>query len=138
MVANVLGGERMTSVSSREYKESTRNVSSIIALGNGILPAEIIAAYKVNYFKHMFEQIVGHTREESEKKELLFRGLESLSSEPESLSSIVEDISSNKEVVHDISALKKRIKHCKNPLERKQLEKELNLAYKEKKKNGKL
>lgn len=138
MVANVLGGERMTSISSREYKESTRNVNSIIALGNGVLPAEIIATYKGSYFKHMFEQIIEHTREESEKKELFIRGLESLSSEAESLSSIIEDISSNNEVIHDISALKKRIKHCKNPLERKQLEKELNLAYKEKKKNGKL
>lgn len=30
----------------------------------------------------------------------------------------------------DISSLKKRIKHCKNPMEKKMLERELNSAYK--------
>ena len=34
----------------------------------------------------------------------------------------------------DISSLKKRIKYCKNPMERKNLEKQLNAAYKEMKK----
>ena len=127
----------MTSISTGEYRKSARNVDLIVPKENSII-AKVIAESKGSYFKYMFEQIVEHTREESEKKELFLRGLESLSSEPESLSSIFEDISSNNEAIHDISALKKRIKHCKNPLERKQLEKELNLAYKEKKKNGKL
>lgn len=136
MVANVLGGKRMTSISTGEYRKAERNID-IIMSRNSEATAKMIAE-KERYFKYMFEQIVEHTREESEKKELFLRGLESLSSEPESLSSIFEDISSNNEAIHDISALKKRIKHCKNPLERKQLEKELNLAYKEKKKNGKL
>lgn len=37
----------------------------------------------------------------------------------------------------DISKLKKQIKHCKNPLERRFLERQLNKAYKKrKKKNG--
>ena len=34
----------------------------------------------------------------------------------------------------DIPSLKKRIKYCKNPLERKNLERQLNTAYKEMKK----
>lgn len=34
------------------------------------------------------------------------------------------------EIVYSISDLKKRIKHSRNPLERKQLERELNKAYK--------
>lgn len=34
----------------------------------------------------------------------------------------------------DIPSLKKRIKYCKNPLERKNLERQLNAAYKEMKK----
>lgn len=34
----------------------------------------------------------------------------------------------------DIPSLKKRIKYCKNPLERKSLERQLNVAYKEMKK----
>lgn len=36
--------------------------------------------------------------------------------------------------VHDISWIRKQMKHCKNPMERKTLEKELNAAFKEKKK----
>lgn len=34
----------------------------------------------------------------------------------------------------DIPSLKKRIKYCKNPLERKSLERQLNVSYKEMKK----
>ncbi|MBM6685503.1 hypothetical protein H9X90_05740 [Faecalicatena contorta] len=44
------------------------------------------------------------------------------------LSSVSDDFSS------DIPSLKKRIKYCKNPLERKSLERQLNAAYKEIKK----
>ena len=44
------------------------------------------------------------------------------------LSSVSDDFSS------DIPSLKKRIKYCKNPLERKSLERQLNVAYKEMKK----
>lgn len=39
--------------------------------------------------------------------------------------------------VRDISWLKKQLKHCKNPMEKKQLERELNAAFKEKKRRGK-
>lgn len=35
----------------------------------------------------------------------------------------------------DISILKKRIKYCKNPMEKKKLEQELNTLYKEHKRN---
>lgn len=35
----------------------------------------------------------------------------------------------------DISTLKKRIKYCKNPMEKKKLEQELNVLYKEQKRN---
>lgn len=45
------------------------------------------------------------------------------------------DISSNQDdFSSNIPALKKRIKYCKNPLERKNLEKQLNAAYKTMKK----
>lgn len=36
-----------------------------------------------------------------------------------------------------ISNLKKRIKYCKNPMERKQLEQRLNVLYKEQKRKRK-
>lgn len=35
----------------------------------------------------------------------------------------------------EISTLKKRIKYCKNPMEKKKLEQELNVLYKEQKRN---
>lgn len=35
----------------------------------------------------------------------------------------------------NISNIKKRIKYCKNPMEKKKLEQELNLLYKERKRN---
>jgi len=39
--------------------------------------------------------------------------------------------------VRDISWIRKQMKHCKNPMERKVLEKELNAAFKEKKRRRK-
>jgi hypothetical protein len=39
--------------------------------------------------------------------------------------------------VRDISWIRKQLKHCKNPMERKRLEKELNAAFKEKKRRRK-
>ena len=42
-----------------------------------------------------------------------------------------------KEPVRDISWIRKQMKHCKNPMERKALEKELNEAFKEKKRRRK-
>lgn len=39
------------------------------------------------------------------------------------------------EPVYDISWIRKRMKCCKNPMERRQLEKQLNAAYKARKKN---
>lgn len=54
-------------------------------------------------------------------KEDLLSSLEEMASDPDDFSS-------------DIPSLKKRIKYCKNPLERKSLERQLNAAYKEMKK----
>lgn len=41
------------------------------------------------------------------------------------------------EPTYDISWIRKRMKHCTNPMERKQLEKQLNAAFKAKKKGRK-
>lgn len=54
--------------------------------------------------------------------------LSELANQLTELSSDPDDFSS------DIPSLKKRIKYCKNPLERKSLERQLNAAYKEIKK----
>lgn len=53
------------------------------------------------------------------------------------LSGLVTEFDRKEIECMDISKLKKQIKHCKNPLEKKALEKQLNKAYKKrKKKNG--
>ena len=44
---------------------------------------------------------------------------------------LVEDV--GQDVKTDISSLKKRIKYCKNPMEKKKLQQELNVLYKEQK-----
>lgn len=59
--------------------------------------------------------------------------LESMRTYP-SLSEVLDEICNEVQSKQDtISSLKKRIKYCKNPLEKKNLEKELNDLYKNRK-----
>lgn len=59
--------------------------------------------------------------------------LESMRTYP-SLSEVLAEICNEVQSKQDtISSLKKRIKYCKNPLEKKNLEKELNDLYKNRK-----
>lgn len=51
-----------------------------------------------------------------------------------SLQELSELVTNPDDFSSDIPSLKKRIKYCKNPLERKSLERQLNAAYKEMKK----
>lgn len=51
-----------------------------------------------------------------------------------SLQELSELVTNPDDFSSDIPSLKKRIKYCKNPLERKNLERQLNAAYKEIKK----
>lgn len=51
-----------------------------------------------------------------------------------SLQELSELVTNPDDFSSDIPSLKKRIKYCKNPLERKSLERQLNAAYKEIKK----
>lgn len=46
----------------------------------------------------------------------------------------ISEILNNNKYAPTISELKKRIKYCRNPMERKQLQQELNMVYKEQKK----
>lgn len=46
---------------------------------------------------------------------------------------IIDGLPEPKQPVRDISWIRKQMKHCKNPMEKKALEKELNAAFKEKK-----
>lgn len=52
-------------------------------------------------------------------------------------STIIDEVPEPKQPVRDISWIRKQMKHCKNPMERKALEKELNVAFKEKKRRRK-
>nr|DAE89691.1 MAG TPA: hypothetical protein [Bacteriophage sp.] len=46
---------------------------------------------------------------------------------------MIENISQYELPAQNISSLKKRIKYCKNPMEKKKLQQELNVLYKEQK-----
>lgn len=56
----------------------------------------------------------------------------------EELAKVIEntdiEIRTQRDVEKDIKSLKRKVKHSRNPMERKQLERELNNLYKEKKK----
>lgn len=69
-------------------------------------------------------EILNELKRTYDSKELLENSLQELSD----LATDPDDFSS------DIPSLKKRIKYCKNPLECKSLERQLNAAYKEMKK----
>lgn len=51
---------------------------------------------------------------------------------------MIENISRYELPAQNISSLKKRIKYCKNPMEKKKLQQELNVLYKEQKKHKKV
>lgn len=51
---------------------------------------------------------------------------------------MIENVSQYELPVQKISSLKKRIKYCKNPMEKKKLQQELNVLYKEQKKHKKV
>lgn len=67
---------------------------------------------------------------EMRETELLLKNLQTISTKENELPNSL----SNQLLEDDIKALKKRIKYAKTPMERKEYEKQLNSAYKERKK----
>ena len=67
---------------------------------------------------------------EMRETELLLKNLQTISTKENELPNNL----SNQLLEDDIKALKKRIKYAKTPMERKEYEKQLNSAYKERKK----
>ena len=67
---------------------------------------------------------------QQESKNKIYNGLECLYSSSQSLQELSDSATDPDDFSSDIPSLKKRIKYCKNPLERKSLEKQLNVAYK--------
>lgn len=62
------------------------------------------------------------------------KGFENVKDPSNSLQELSELATNPDDFSSDIPSLKKRIKYCKNPLERKSLERQLNAAYKKMKK----
>ena len=62
----------------------------------------------------------------------VYENLPSTMSGTQATTTIIDEIPEPQQPVRDISWIRKQMKHCKNPMERKQLEKELNAAFKEK------
>lgn len=89
-------------------KETIENLQYIAA----------VSGETVSRWMEAFEQLCKSFSESLESIGELFKGMEE----------IVAD------VPDDIPALKKQIKHCKNPMEMKALNKRLNEAYKKKNK----
>ena len=68
--------------------------------------------------------------DEMRETELLLKNLQTISTKENELPNSL----GNQLLEDDIKALKKRIKYAKTPMERKEYEKQLNSAYKERKK----
>lgn len=80
-------------------------------------------------YENLFNKINSITHAEPVSIEDMSRWLNDMLRKSESNSDINH---SNKDA---ISGLKKRIKYCKNPMEKKKLQQELNALYKERKRN---
>ena len=122
----------------RENNSSGQNINTlkmkmsdisptILALNVGIsaeeLSKQLLTASQIIQKQSEIE-LLNELQRVYDSKELLENSLQELSE----LASDPDDFSL------DIPSLKKRIKYCKNPLERKSLERQLNAAYKELKK----
>lgn len=107
---------------------------AICGMGKSInnLAKEIIKAEK-EYIKMEQMKVLGLNEEILNcKSTLTLEELNKMFSEIDT--EIIDTVSIDTE---SISNLKKRIKYCKNPMERKQLEQKLNVLYKEQKRERK-
>ena len=103
------------------------DINQTIALDVGISAEELSKQFLV------VSQIMKQQSEIELLKELQ-RMYDSKKSLENSLQELSEMATDSDDFSSDIPSLKKRIKYCKNPLERKSLERQLNDAYKTMKK----
>ena len=89
-------------------KETIENLQYIAA----------VSGESISRFMEAIEQLCDTMSESMKRIEEIFKGMEEIANNPPD----------------DIPALKKQIKHCKNPMELKALNKRLNDAYKKKNK----
>ena len=122
----------------QEYKVKNDCLDNVYNLFAGTISQKLY-----NYQKAFLEKVLYSANQEETKgcdpndSYALLEQLNQLSSQynKEDLLSSLEEIASGPDdFSSDIPSLKKRIKYCKNPLECKSLERQLNAAYKEMKK----
>ena len=122
----------------QEYKVKNDCLDNVYNLFAGTISQKLY-----NYQKAFLEKVLYSANQEETKgcdtndSYALLEQLNQLSSQynKEDLLSSLEEIASDPDdFSSDIPSLKRRIKYCKNPLERKSLERQLNAAYKEMKK----
>ena len=111
----------------KTLKMKMSDINQTIALDVGISAEELSKQFLV------VSQIMKQQSEIELLKELQ-RMYDSKKSLENSLQELSELATNPDDFSSDIPSLKKRIKYCKNPLERKSLERQLNAAYKEMKK----
>ena len=122
----------------QEYKVKNDCLDNVYNLFAGTISQKLY-----NYQKAFLEKVLYSANQEETKgcdpndSYALLEQLNQLSSQynKEDLLSSLEEIASGPDdFSSDIPSLKKRIKYCKNPLERKNLERQLNAVYKKMKK----
>jgi len=125
----------------QEYKVKNDCLDNVHNLFIGTISQKLY-----NYQKSFLEKVLYSANQEETKGcasngsndgYSLFEQLNQLSSQynkEDLLSSLEEMVSDPDDFSSDIPSLKKRIKYCKNPLERKSLERQLNTVYKAMKK----
>lgn len=122
----------------QEYKVKNDCLDNVYNLFAGTISQKLY-----NYQKAFLEKVLYSANQEETKgcdpndSYALLEQLNQLSSQynKEDLLSSLEEIASGpNDFSSDIPSLKKRIKYCKNPLECKSLERQLNAVYKEMKK----
>ena len=122
----------------QEYKVKNDCLDNVYNLFAGTISQKLY-----NYQKAFLEKVLYSANQEETKgcdpndSYALLEQLNQLSSQynKEDLLSSLEEIASDPDdFSSDIPSLKKRIKYCKNPLERKSLERQLNATYKDMKK----
>ena len=100
---------------------------------------ELYNTYPLSYIDNVYKELIRKLSDVQDERDLILKWVV-INGIPESTKDAMEQLEQLSQRMeffdNDISSLKKRIKHSKSPLEKKNLEKQLNLAYKSRKKRN--
>ena len=100
---------------------------------------ELYNTYPLSYIDNVYKELIRKLSDVQDERDLILKWVV-IKGIPESTKDAMEQLEQLPQRMeffdNDISSLKKRIKHAKSPLEKKNLEKQLNLAYKSRKKRS--